>query len=308
MLITISRKVLVCSALVALATGVLASESAAAAFKWAGGRSPAKKGGTPGQQGDFVATDGPAEWTHIVQQVQGRFPAARPWVTWAVGTLREKAATISDDDRHHDDHLKAFGEAGIDVFLEIWPARGEDPLPQIDEWLGKLGKHRSVVGISVDLEWYHGVDDAKAEAWDKAVKSHDPKYRLMLKHWDASMMPVAYARKSDVICVDMSSEIDREGMAREFATWANDLAPAAVAFQAGYPWDESWWKDLKDPIADIGSEILAGVKSPTQELGLLWVTVRSPLTPGWDLTTAVASRPTSTPPARPPAARPTSAR
>jgi hypothetical protein len=153
-------------------------------------------------------------------------------------------------------------------------------------WLDTLKGHRSVVGFSVDLEWHRGIDDATAEVWDKALKARDAKYRLMLKHWDLASMPKVYARKSDIICVDMSSEAEMADMTREFATWANTLAPGAVAFQTGYPWDEGWWKDLQDPIRDLGTAILAGIEDPKQEVGLLWITTKSSLTPKWDLTKA----------------------
>jgi len=268
----------------ALACALSAAAASAATFKWAGGKSPAKRGNTPGKQGDFLVLSAPADWIQVVYNVQNRFPGSRPWVTWAVGPLREKAAAISDDQRQHQAHLDAFDAHGVDVFPEIWPAKGDDVPAAIHAWLKRLGGHPSVAGFGVDLEWYGGIDDATAEAWDRAVKSHDARYRLLLKHWDLAAMPKGYARKSDVICVDMSSEIDMAGLAREFAHWANELAPAAVAFQTGYPWDEGWWKDLKDPIQDLGGRILEGITSSTQEVGILWVTVQSALTPRWDLT------------------------
>jgi len=267
-----------------LACCFTAATASAATYKWAGGKSPSKKGATPGQQGDFIVLSGPEEWSRVVRNVQRRFPGSKPWITWAVGPLKEKAASISDDDRHHEAHLAFFDENGIDVFLELWPGKGENVAELMTMWLEKFGRHPSIVGASIDLEWHRGVDDATAAAWDKALKAQNPKYRLMLKHWDVAAMPQAYAKKSDVICVDMSSEIDLAGMQKEFAAWANALAPAAVAFQAGYPWDEGWWKDLRDPIHDTGTALLEGVTSPTQEIGILWVTTRSSLTPGFDLT------------------------
>ena len=274
-----------------------AAPSSAATFKWAGVKSPAKEGGSPGKQGEFLTLAASEDWLNAVRSVQGRFPAARPSITWAVGPLREKVKDLTDEQRAHEAHLARFDAGAVDVFLEIWPAKGDDVPAQIDSWLKALGGHRCVVGFSVDLEWYHGIDDATAEAWDKALKAHDPKYRLMLKHWDLAAMPKAYAKKSDVICVNMSSEVDQAGMVKDFAEWANALAPGAVAFQTGYPWDESWWKDLKDPVKDLGTSILDAVDSPTQELGLLWVTLKSPLTPGWDLTRAAT--PTPRPRSRP---------
>jgi hypothetical protein len=276
----IRRSILVSLAVLALG----ASTAGAATFKWAGAKSPAKVGGTPGKQGEFLMLAGPDEWVNAVAAVRGKFPAARPWVTWAVGPLREKVKGLTDEQRAHEDHLARFDKEGIDVFLEIWPEKGADVPAQIDAWLKTLGGHRSVVGFSVDLEWYRGVDDPTAEIWDKALKAHDAKYRLMLKHWDLAAMPKEYAKKSDVICVNMSSEIDQAGMVKDFAEWAAALAPGAVAFQTGYPWDEDWWKDLKDPVKDLGTSIADAIADPKQELGLLWVTLRSPLAPDFDLT------------------------
>ncbi len=269
---------------IALACVLSATTSSAATFKWAGAKSPCKKGGTPGQQGDFILLKGPADWGQVVFNVQNRFAGSRPWISWAVGPLREKAAAISDEERQHESHLRYFDENGISVFLEIWPERGEAVPPLIDAWLSRFKGHRSVAGLSVDLEWHRGIDDATAEAWDRSVKSHDPRYRLMLKHWDLAAMPRSYAKRSDLVCVDMSSEAEMSAMAAEFAAWANELAPGAVGFQTGYPWDEGWWKDLKDPVKDLGIRTLAGIQSPTQEVGLFWVTAQSPLTPNWDLT------------------------
>jgi hypothetical protein len=264
---------------------VLASvEASAATYKWAGGRSPSKKGDTPGKQGDFILLASPDEWVNVVGNVQRRLGGPSPWVTWAVGPLKEKAAAITDEQRRHEEHLLAFDKGGIDVFLEIWPGKGENVAELMGMWLEKFGKHPSIAGFSVDLEWHRGIDDTTAEAWDKALKAKNPKYRLMLKHWDVAAMPSAYAKKSDVICVNMSSELELAAMAKEFAAWANALAPGAVAFQVGYPWDESWWKDLKDPIKDTGNALLEGVTSPTQEIGFLWVTTKSSLTAGWDMT------------------------
>jgi hypothetical protein len=277
----------------AVAVGVLAVPAtvSAARVKWAGMKGPAKIGGSPGKQGDFILLPGPTDWVQATRNVQARFPGAQPWTTWPVGPLREKAAAITDEQRQHEAHLERFDQSGLDVFLEIWPSKTDDVPALIDTWLRKLVSHRSVAGFSVDLEWRGAVDDATAERWDKAVKSHNRRYRLLLKHWDLAAMPRAYAKKSDVICVDMSSEADRAAMAREFIHWANELAPAAVGFQTGYPWDEDWWKDLADPIKNFGADILAGIANPSQEIGFLWVTVKSPLTPNWDLTRAASSAP-----------------
>jgi len=44
--------------------------------------------------------------------------------------------------------------------------------------------------------------------------------------------------------------------------------PTPVAFQYGYPDDETWWGELSDPPGDIGQQILAN--TPNAE-ALFWV-------------------------------------
>lgn len=83
-------------------------------------------------------------------------------------------------------------------------------------------------------------------------------------------------------------------MNADYTKWAEHFAPSACAFQIGYPADEDgmdgknttgWWK-LKDPIKDWGNSLLAGIKHPKQEIGILWVCVKSGKTYNakWDLT------------------------
>lgn len=126
------------------------------------------------------------------------------------------------------------------------------------------------------------------------MKSHNPAYRMFFKHWEANRMPPTYRGKGDIIFINMSSEATVEALNQEFAEWANQFAPNPVAFQIGYPSDEDGmdgdkdkgWFKLKDPIKDWGDALIAGIKDEKQEVGLLWVTVKSGKTYNakWDLT------------------------
>ncbi len=287
------RLAIVVFSLMAIANGF------AAELKWAGMRNPCKRSAEDGLNekqldkkiGTFITLDKKEEWTTAILTVSSKFPTAKPWASWAVGDLKD--ATVLPENVH-EEYLSEMDARGVEIYLELWPS-GKDVNGLIDTWLAKLEHHKCVAGVSVDLEYYKPkVDDATAKAWDERIKAHKPKYRLMLKHWDESHMPPTYRGKGDVIFVNSSSEATMEALNTEFAAWAEKFAPSAVAFQIGYPADEdgmdgtriSGWSTLKDPIKGWGVALLAKIKSPTQEIGLIWVCAKSGKTynANWDLT------------------------
>jgi hypothetical protein len=278
-----------------------ASGVSGATLKWSGLRNPAKISAGDGvtklgvKIGTFT-TLSEAEWANVIGHVHGRFPGSRAWVTLAVGDLPDASATTLSADQH-EPYLAQMDKLGVDVFLELWPKKKDAATvaAEIDTWLGKFKGHKSVKGFGIDLEYYNKkVDDATAQLWDEKIKSHGANYRLFLKHWEIAYMPPSYRGKGDLIFIDMSSEATIEVLNAEFAKWAAHFAPSACAFQIGYPADEDgmdgsnatgWWK-LKDPVKEWGDSLMAGIKHPTQEIGLLWVCVKSgkSYNAGWDLT------------------------
>jgi hypothetical protein len=248
----------------------------AANYKWSGMRAPCKMSAEDGLNekqlskkiGSFIPLAGNDQWANAVFNVNNRFPGSRPWVTWAVGDLKG-AHKLTDDE--HEAYLAHMDLLGVDVFLEVWPS-GKDVPELIDTYLAKYKQHSSVAGFCIDLEFHKKVDDETAKAWDDKIKSHNKNYRLMLKHWEASFMPKTYRGEASI-----------EALNKEFAEWASHFAPAAVAFQIGYPTEEDgmdgkavtgWWK-MNDPIKEWGDALLAGIKTENQEIGLLWTTVKS---------------------------------
>jgi hypothetical protein len=286
--------------LYALFLGFLAAvpAHAGAIAKWSGLRNPCKVSAGDGvvkldaKIGKFMELSY-EEWRRAIFNVNRRFPGSRPWVTLAVGELPEKSAVALTPEQD-EEFLARMDQLGVDVFLEVWPGKSDVPAA-IDHWLGKFKPHRSVRGFGVDLEYYRPVvDDATAKAWDEKIKRHDPSYRLFLKHWRADHMPPTYRGNGDVIFICTSSEASVEFLTAEFAKWADHFAPSACAFQFGYPADEDgmdgknttgWWT-LKDPIKDWGAAILSRIADPKQEIGLLWVCVKSgkSYNADWDLT------------------------
>jgi len=284
-----------CAASIAFA----AMLSPAADLKWTGMRIPPKVSAGDGitalgtKIGKFTTLT-KEEVAQTIFNVNGKFPGSRPWATWAVGPLPDATEM---PDAAHEEYLKQMDALGVDVFLEIYPSRKDTNtavVDIIDTWLTKFKQHKCVKGFGVDLEYYKKVDDAMAKAWDEKIKSHNPDYRLFLKHWEEAFMPPSYRGKGDLVFVCTSSEETVDNLNAAYVKWAARFAPTACAFQIGYPADEDtmkgentggWWK-LSDPIKDWGTSLLAKIESPKQEIGLLWVCVKSGKTynPKWDLT------------------------
>ena len=287
-------------ALIAVLT-LVESTRAAATYKWTGMRNPCKLSAQDGLNekqlsrkiGAFITLNSADEWTQAIFNVNNRFPGSKPWVTWAVGNL--KGATALSDEVH-EAYLTHMDKLGVEVYLEVWPS-GADVEQLIDSHLAKYKHHPSVAGFGVDLEYFKGrATDGLAKSWDERIKAHNPKYRLFLKHWELKHMPPTYrgGTSKDLIFINMSSEASIDTLNKEFAEWASHFAPAAVAFQIGYPSDEDgldgsnktgWWT-LKDPIKDWGDALLAKITTENQEIGLLWVCAKSgkSYNTAWDLT------------------------
>lgn len=145
----------------------------------------------------------------------------------------------------------------------------------IDLILDRYGHHPCVIGVGVDVEWFHSdgtpegqrVSDTEAAAWVAAVKAHDPGYRVFLKHWEIGKMPPTH--RDGLVFVDDSQQFTSlEQMVDEFAAWGTAYGSHPVGFQYGYPADEGWWGKLADPPGDIGRAILERVHNTE---GLYWV-------------------------------------
>jgi hypothetical protein len=271
----------------------------AAELKWTGVRFPVKISAGDGittlgtKIGKFVVLSNNVEAAQAIFNVHNRFPASTPWATLAVGEVPDAPTQTAED---HENFLISMDRLGVDIFLEIFPSKKSktDVPAAINFWLAKFKRHKSVKGLCVDLEYYNKADDTSSKSWDEAIKSHNPKYRMMLKHWDQNYMPPTYRGKSDIIFVNNSSEATPEALSKEFVQWAAQFAPSACAFQIGYPSDEDgmngkndtgWWK-MADPIKEWGSSLAKSIENSKQEIGIIWVCVKSGKTYNtkWDLT------------------------
>lgn len=230
---------------------------------------------------------GPAYWASVGERMSTLFPNARPMGIWIIGDIEDTQAYLnfpgaSDDPNilfgETDDNeaaLTYFDKHNVQVWLQVEPGDAE-MLKVIDLILDRYSNHPCVIGFGVDVEWFHStggeaegtpVTDAEAAAWVKAVRAHNPSYRLFLKHWETSFMPPTV--RDGIFFVDDSQQFTSlQQMVDEFKVWGKTFAPSPVGFQYGYPDDETWWGRLENPPANIGSAILSTV--PNTE-ALFWV-------------------------------------
>ena len=230
-------------------------------------------------------------WLKAMRTMEGYFPGSSPAAIWIVGQMTKDRTTMHlffpsegkqvphvefEPADNHEAYLDAFDKAGIKVFLQVESADA-DMETLIDLVLGRYKHHPCVIGFGVDVEWYKvadkpgtgtPVDDATAKKWDARIKSHNPSYRMFLKHWDIKWMPPTY--RSDIVFVDDSQIFKTmDEMVTEFQTsWAHAFYPNTVVFQIGYGPDKPWWSKLAVPPQDLGTAIARGVK---QDLGIIWV-------------------------------------
>jgi hypothetical protein len=215
-----------------------------------------------------------------------KFPGASPQAIWIVGNYAGAGPLLTFPGTHKDFHihfsptdkneeaLTLFDQLGLQVWLQVEP--GDVSVEElIHVILDRYGHHPCVIGVGVDVEWFHSdgtpegeaVSDEEAASWVNAARSHNPRYRVFLKHWEEEKMPPTY--RDGILFVDDSQQFGSlEEMVSTFAEWGQSFAPAPVAFQYGYPADKKWWKDLPDAPGDIGRSILANV--PNTE-ALFWV-------------------------------------
>ncbi|MCX6574031.1 MAG: hypothetical protein NTX99_08565, partial [Candidatus Aminicenantes bacterium] len=230
---------------------------------------------------------GPGYWARTGTEIAAKFPAARPEAIWIVSRLKGRGTEMSFPVPPGGDPLitgmaedlsepvlELFDKLGYRVWLQTEP--GWAPVDKaFHVMLDRYGRHPCVIGVGVDIEWHRSnnpdlgdpVTDEMARTWLAAARSHNPAYRMFLKHFREDVMPPT-ARDGIMFVDDSQIFKSSDDMIEEFAKWGRTFAPAPVGFQYGYPSDRPWWSLMKDPVKEIGDRILAA--TPNTE-ALIWV-------------------------------------
>ena len=230
---------------------------------------------------------GPGYWARTGVEIAAKFPGARPEAIWIVSRLKDRGTQMSFPVPPGGDPLitgmpedisepvlELFDKLGYGVWLQTEP--GWAPVDKaFHVMLEHYGHHKCVIGVGVDIEWHRSnnpdlgdpVTDELARTWLAAARSHNPAYRMFLKHFRANVMPPTF--RDGIVFVDDSQIFkSSDEMIEDFAAWGKTFAPAPVGFQYGYRTDKPWWGLMKDPVKEIGDRILAA--TPNTEM-LIWV-------------------------------------
>jgi hypothetical protein len=240
---------------------------------------------------------GPGYWARTGTEIAAKFPGAKPEAIWIVSRLAGRGTQMSFpvppggdplitgmNEDLSEPVLQLFDKLGYRVWLQTEP--GWAPVDKaFHVMLDRYGHHPCVIGVGVDIEWHRSnspdlgdpVTDDMARTWLAAARSHNPAYRMFLKHFRENVMPPTL--RDGIMFVDDSQLFkSSDEMIEEFAKWGRTFAPSPVGFQYGYPSDRTWWSQMKDPVKEIGDRILAA--TPNAEI-LIWVdfTVREVFPP-----------------------------
>jgi len=232
----------------------------------------------------------PYGWQKVMNTMQNYFEGSTACAIWIVGrmhgdrTCRLEFTSDGSTDSNivfldydkHEPYLQHFDSTGIKVFLQVEPANAS-MMRLIELVFNRYKHHPCVIGFGIDVEWYREADnpewgvkvsDDSAKAWEQQVKSHNPDYKIFLKHWDRNWMPPTY--RGDLIFVSDSQGFNTmDDMLDEFIVyWADYFKPNMVFYQFGYRRDKSWWSKLNNPPVDIGNIIAQNI---SQECGIFWV-------------------------------------
>ena len=180
--------------LLAVAIGVSVLAAQTKVFKGAGIRSS-----TYGRPND----PGPGYWARTGTEIAAKFPGAKPEAIWIVSRLKGRGTEMSFPVPPGGDPLitgmpedisepvlQLFDKLGYRVWLQTEP--GWAPVEKaFDVMLDRYGHHKCVIGVGVDIEWHRSnnpdlgdpVTDEMARAWLAAARSHNPSYRMFLKHF-----------------------------------------------------------------------------------------------------------------------------
>ena len=239
----------------------------------------------------FPSSEG---WGKALKTMGGYFPGSTPVGIWSVGRLHGASTGISlefprpndgvdygplfnfaDADKH-EPFLSYFDANGIKVFLQIEPGFA-DVGKSIDLVLKQYKQHQCVLGWGIDVEWFQNAKtgstnaiatDDLVKAWDARVKSHNPKYRIFVKHFRTADLPRTY--RGDVVFVNDSQQFsDLDSFLKEYREFADFFYPNTVVYQVGYRADKKWWGALDTPIPKTLGEKLAA--QTRQECGIVWV-------------------------------------
>ncbi len=226
-------------------------------------------------------------WVGAGKIISSKLKGTRPEAIWIVGEIISDTGVrlnfpctssnpliVSSQTDRNEGIFDKFDQEGYRIWIQVEPG-DVDVIELINIVCSRYKHHPCIVGFGIDVEWYkisgnedgRAVSDDEAKAWVAAVKQHDKKYKLFLKHWLLEKMPPT--ERNDIVFINDGQAFNAmTDMVEFFTVWASYFSPSSVGYQFGYLADKKWWGDLADPFQTISQNIL--VNSPNTG-SVFWV-------------------------------------
>ncbi len=226
----------------------------------------------------------PQYWINVANTMASKFPGSIPAGIWLVGETHGEGTNVGTDlympcttdtakkiwcdgSDKSEEYLTAFDSAGVKVILQVESA-GADMNTLIDTVLNQYKHHSSVIGFGVDNEWLpSNANAATVNGWNTKVKSHNPDYILMIKHYEESALPTGIDTDILVICDDEQNG-NLATLVSEHVAMESRFPNNRYGAQYGYPSDKSIWGSMSDPAKQIGNAIQSEIGRP---ISYFWV-------------------------------------
>ena len=151
-----------------------------------------------------------AWWAEQAKRFAAHFPGSVPTIIEIVSTYQNNGGTqfefkrstdyagsmthmrFASEGVDHENALVEYDRQGVEADLQVEP--GDADMAECLRIMHRqFGKHRCVVGLGLDAEWYftkqspqkegRPITDAEAKAWLETTLALNPKYTLFLKHF-----------------------------------------------------------------------------------------------------------------------------
>ena len=228
----------------------------------------------------------PSYWVNVAKDISSKFSGTTPGGIWLVGeTDGDGPGTILympssgsypnvnfEGGDASEAYLTAFDIAGVKVILQVEPMSA-DINTLIDIVMSRYKSHPSVVGFGVDIEWYGTCRDgckptaSEVTSWYNHLHTINPKYILMIKHFEESKLPTGIPSDVLIVCDDEQNG-NLNTLVSEHVVMEKQFPNNPFGAQYGYPSDENIWDSMQDPVKQIGDAIRNAIGRP---ISLFWV-------------------------------------
>jgi hypothetical protein len=172
--------------------------------------------------------------------------------------------------------LNAFDAAGMKVILQVEPGMAD--ISQLATMiLNNFKNHPCVDGFGVDVEWWNSSGNSNdnpipasvVNSLVSAVHAVNPAYKVVIKHYDSSVLPGGIAGVTYLI--DGCGYSNFSEAVSDYVNWAQTFSGSNtdIGYQMLYvaiggdclPNDRNWWGSLNNPQVQLINAVYANVPS-----------------------------------------------